>query len=309
MGLVSSRITTAMVQRNVLADLNRVSERLTRTQMKSASGKEISRPSDDPFNASRAMALRQDVAATDQHVRNVQDAQGWQEASEQALAGITDGLERARDLFVQGASDSADQTARNSVAAEILQLIEGIKQDANATYRGAYVFAGAKTSAPPYVAGADDVYKGDQAGLAPAVPGIVREIGPGVSMAINIVGEEVLGSGQGVDNKLLATLRNAVDHLAAGDGDALRTDLQALDVNFETLLEVRARNGARTNRLDSALDRLGQVKDATVEQLSGVEDADIAKTLIELSSQTAAYQSALRSGATIIQSSLMDFLR
>jgi flagellar hook-associated protein 3 FlgL len=307
---MSTRITTSMVQRNVLSDLNAVSERLTRAQMKAASGREISRPSDDPFNASRAMALRQDVAASDQHTRNVQDAQGWQEASEQSMGSMTDSLQRARDLIVQGASDSADQTARDAVAAELKQLIEGIKQDANATYRGNYIFSGAKTDVPPYVAGPDDVYKGDQAGLDPALPGIIREIGPSVQMTINVVGEEILGSGQGADTKLLATLRDAVDHLSPpSNSNALRNDLKGIDANLEKLLEVRARNGARQNRLDSALDRLGQVKQSTVAQLSGVEDADIAKTLIELNSQTAAYQSALRSGAAIVQSSLMDFLR
>ena len=39
------------------------------------------------------------------------------------------------------------------------------------------------------------------------------------------------------------------------------------------------------------------------------EDADIAQTLIELSSQQAAYQAALKAGASIVQNSLMDFLR
>jgi flagellar hook-associated protein 3 FlgL len=306
---MSMRITTSMVQRNVLSDLNAVSARLTHSQMKAASGKEISKPSDDPFNASRAMALRQDMAGTQQYQRNVQDAQGWQNAAEVSMGGITDSLQRARDLLVQGASDSSDQTARDSISAELKQLIEGIKQDANASYRGSYIFSGAKTGAPPYVAGADDTYKGDQAGLDPAVPGIIREIGPGVQMTINVVGDEILGSGQGADSKLLATLRDATDHLAAGDSNGLRLDLKGLDANLDKLLEVRAHNGARQNRLDGALDRLGQVEQATLTQLSGVEDADIAKTLIDLSSQTAAYQSALRSGASIVQSSLMDFLR
>ena len=55
---MSTRITTSMVQRNVLADLNSVAAKLTRSQEKAASGKEISRPSDDPFHASQAMGLR-----------------------------------------------------------------------------------------------------------------------------------------------------------------------------------------------------------------------------------------------------------
>jgi flagellar hook-associated protein 3 FlgL len=305
---VSYRITTSMVQRNVLSDLNAVSNKLIAAQLKASSGKEINKPSDDPYNASRAMALRTDQAANAQYQRNVQDAQAWQDATETALGSITDSMQAARDLLVQGGSDSADQAARNAAADQLEQLLAGIKQDANATYRGAYLFSGTKTATAPYTAGADDTYKGDQAGLDPALPGIVRQIGPGVSMTINTVGDEVLGSGS--DTKLLGTLRSAIAHLRAGDGASVRTtDLDQLDTNFDTVLEVRARNGARTNRLDGALDRLGQIEDSTRDQLSKVEDADIAKTLIELNSQTAAYQSALRSGASIVQSSLMDFLR
>jgi flagellar hook-associated protein 3 FlgL len=306
---VSTRITTSMVQRNVLSDLNAVSDKLVKAQLKASSGKEITKPSDDPYATSRAMALRQDQAANAQYQRNAQDGQGWQDATEQALSSMTDALQRARDLFVQGASDTSDATSREAVAGELEQLLDGIKQDANTTYRGAYVFSGAKTATAPYATGADDAYKGDQAGFDPAVPGIVRQIGPGVSMTINTVGEELLGSGQG-DTKVLAVLRNAIAHLRGGDAASLRsTDLTQLDDGIDTLLEVRARNGARTTRLDSALDRLGQIEDSTRAQLSNVEDADIAKTLIELSSQTAAYQSALKSGANIVQSSLMDFLR
>ena len=47
------RITTSMVQRNVLADLNTLSSKLAETQAKAASGKEITRPSDDPFGTGR----------------------------------------------------------------------------------------------------------------------------------------------------------------------------------------------------------------------------------------------------------------
>jgi flagellar hook-associated protein 3 FlgL len=306
------RITTSMVQRNVLADLNRISAQLTRTQMKSASGKEISRPSDDPFETSRAMALRQSLAATQQHQRNVEDAIGWQNAAEQALNSITEGAERAKELLVLGGSDTADQTSREAIAAELEQIIEGMKENANFTYRGSYVFSGSLTTTRPYEPGAaDDGYHGDDAGFAAGVPGIVREIGPGVTMTINTVGHEALGRGQAAgDDQLLDVLRDAVDHLRAGDGASVRgTDLTRLDANLDGLLEVRAANGARTGRLETALSRLDEVEESTLGQLSKTEDADIAETLIQLSSQTAAYQAALAAGANIVQSSLMDFLR
>lgn len=307
---MSMRITNGMVTRNVLASLNDVSDKLVRAQQKAASGKEITRPSDDPFNASRAMALRQGMSATQQYKRNIEDAAGWSEATEQALAQITDVVQRARDLLVQGGTDAADATSRDSIAAELRQIIESVKETASATYRGSYLFSGADVNDRPYLPGADDSYYGDLGGFAPGVPGIVREIGPGVTMTVNTVGEELLGRGQAVgDNKLLHVLRDAVDDLTARDGPAIRTDLGRLDTQLESLLEVRAANGARGNRLDAALTRLDEVEESQLRQLTNTESADIAKVLIELNSQTAAYQSALRAGASIVQSSLMDFLR
>jgi flagellar hook-associated protein 3 FlgL len=308
---VTMRITTSMLQRNVLADLNSVSDKLSKLQMKSASGKEISRPSDDPYHAARAMALRQSLEGNRQYQRNVQDAQGWATMTEDGLDDITSNVALARDLLVQASTDSSDPAARQAIAAQMGQLIEAIKQGAAKTYNGSYVFAGSETSVRPYVAGADDTYHGNEGGFNPAVVGIVREIGPGVTMTINIVGHTVLGEGQGAnDNKLLDVLRDSIDHLRAGDGVALRgTDLSRLDTNLDNLLDTWAGNGARANRLESALTRLDEVEETTIKQLSDTEDADIAKTIIELNSQQAAYQAALRAGASIVQASLMDFLR
>ena len=308
---MSNRITHGMMSRNVLADLNAVSTRLSKTQQKIASNKEISRPSDDPFDASRAMALRQSLAATRQQQRNAEDATGWQDATEQTLGQVTDLVHRARELIVRGATDSSDAQDRVSIATELEQIIESVKQNANATYRGSYLFAGSKTDTVPYQQGAVDAYAGDEAGLDPLIPGVLREIGPGVTMPINTVAREFLGDGRAAgDGKLLDTLRSAVDALRADDAATLRdTELGNLDENLDTLLEVRARNGARTNRLDSALSRLSEVEESTVKQLSQTEDADIAKTLIDFNSQQAAYQSALRAGASLVQASLLDFLR
>jgi flagellar hook-associated protein 3 FlgL len=307
---MSNRITHGMMQRNVLADLNAVSTRLSKTQGKIASNREITRPSDDPFEASRAMALRQSLAATRQHQRNAQDAQGWQEATEQALGQITDLMHRARELVVRGATDSADAADRLSIATELEQIIESVKQNANATYRGSYLFSGTMTHTLPYQQGAVDAYACDEAGLDPLVPGVLREIGPGVTMPVNTVGREFLGDGQAAgDGKLLNTLRDIVDHLNADDGAALRTDGTALQGHVDTLLGVRARNGAQTNRLEAATTRLDQISGALTTQLSNTEDADIAKTIIEFNSQSAAYQASLRAGANLVQASLMDFLR
>ena len=86
------RITTSMIQRNVLSDLNTLSEKMARTQSKASSGKEITRPSDDPFNTARAMGLRQTMDANNQYSRNIDDAMGWQ---------ARDGIGERRDRAIQ----------------------------------------------------------------------------------------------------------------------------------------------------------------------------------------------------------------
>jgi flagellar hook-associated protein 3 FlgL len=304
-----------MVQRNILADLNAVNAKLSKTQQQAASGRSINRPSDNPYGTARALSLQNSLSGNQQYQANITDARGWQDATEAALSSITQYVQRAQSLLVQGSADTADQTSRDAAADEIDQIIEGIKTDANSTYNGAYVFGGTATSAPPYTMGADDTYKGDLGGSDPAVPGVLREIGPGVTLSINSVGVDFLGNGQPAgggtpDDKLLDVLRDVSQHLRAGDGASLRgTDMTRLDANLDDVLAVRARNGAQSNRLDAAMSRLQDLETATTKQLSDTQDADFTQTIMNLNTQSAAYQAALRAGATIIQSSLMDFLK
>ena len=139
----------------------------------------------------------------------------------------------------------------------------------------------------------------------------MREIGPGVTMTINTVARRDPRRRPGGRRRQAAEL--AARHLRppkANDGAALRGgDRTALQDHVDKLLGVRARNGAQTNRLEAATRASTRSAGALTNQLSNTEDADIAKTLIQFNSQSAAYQAALRAGANIVQSSLMDFLR
>jgi flagellar hook-associated protein 3 FlgL len=306
---MSGRITSMMISRSVLADLNDVSSRLAKTQQKMSSGKEITRPSDNPYGTSRALTLQSDLDGTQQYQRNIGEAVAWQNITDAALSKINDAVQRARELVVGAASDSAGQAARTADAQEIDQLIETIKGEMNANYGGSYVFSGTATNAKPYVLGTpvNDAYAGDAGTVA-------REIGPGVSVTINTIGRTVLGDGQASgDNKLLDVLRDITDDLRGGttaNANNLRgTDLQRLDANLAALTQARATVGATTNRLEAADARLQEVEETTTKLLSDVEDADMAKTFIDYSMQQNVYQSALRAGSNIIQQSLLDFLR
>jgi flagellar hook-associated protein 3 FlgL len=294
-----TRITQNMISRNLLSDLHTTTERLARTQQKMSSGKELTRPSDDPFAVSRALQFRGDLAANRQHQRNVAEAEAWQDVTDTSLGQMGDMVLRARELVVRGATGSAGQTSRDAIATEIEQLIDSLKTVANAQYAGRYVFAGSETLTAPYQLGASDAYAGNTAAIR-------REIGPNVQIDLNVSGRSVLGDGS---SGLIATLRTVVADLRAGDTAALQGgDLAAIDAGHETIVTARATVGARANRLESAAARLADVEDTSSRLLSETEDADMAKTLIDFSMQQAVYQSALKAGANVIQPSLMDFL-
>jgi len=298
------RITSQMTARNTLRDLQGNLESLAELQRKMSSGKQITRPSDDPYGASRALELRGEIGGLQQYERNVDDGTAWLDASDTALGKIGDAVQRIRELLVRVSTDSAGPRAREAAAAEIDQLIETVKQEANVQYAGRYIFSGTATDRTPYELMGADVFGGN-------ADAVNREIGPKVELTVNTDISQLLGNGQAAgDDLLLNTLRDIADDLRAGDGERLRgTDIQRLDANFDRLNSIRADVGARTNRMEIAAGRLASLEQNSIRLLSDVEDADAPKTLIEYTTQQAAYNMALRAGANVVQNSLMDFLR
>jgi flagellar hook-associated protein 3 FlgL len=309
---MSTRITSSMMTRSLLSDINDVAARQDATRRQMSSGKQITKPSDDPYATARAMSLRTDLSGIKQHERNVQEAQSWMTVTDTTLSSITDLAQHARELVVQGATDTLPQTSRNAIADQIDQIVAGMKQEANSTYDGRYVLAGSRTNTKPYDATVqttsagttpNDTYVGDAASQ-------LREIGPGVTLAVNARGDEILGGSPGASGNMLGVLRDIATHLRAGDTQSLgNDDIKALDGQIDNVLAVQARVGAGMNRLETASSRLAQIEESATSMLSNTEDADMAKVLTDYSTQQAVYQSALQAGARIVQTSLLDFLR
>jgi flagellar hook-associated protein 3 FlgL len=131
----------------------------------------------------------------------------------------------------------------------------------------------------------------------------VRQIGPGVSVQVNVTADDVLSG-------LIPALRAISSHLASDDGTSLQTtDLKALDAGLDTVTTARSQVGAATNRVAAAGQRLDDLHDVTTTFLSNTENADLPQALTDLSAQQNALSAALRGGSTLIQQSLMDFLR
>ena len=64
-----------------------------------------------------------------------------------------------------------------------------------------------------------------------------------------------------------------------------------------------------TDQLQTAMSRIESLQGSITASLSNTEDANIAETSIAYSNEQAAYEAALRAGASIVQESLLQFLQ
>jgi flagellar hook-associated protein 3 FlgL len=294
-----SRITALTMSRNVLADINATNERLRKAQEQLSSGKLLNRPSDDPSEVARAIQLRTDIEATQQFQQNASEATGWTDVTDSALSSVADALLRVRELTVQGANGSAGPESHQAIAEELKSLIDTVKTAGNASYGGRFVFAGTQTNAQPYQMGANDAYAGDD-------ETVLRQIGPGVTVSVNVSGRDAIGDDT---SGILGTMRTILAATQAGNAQGLSNSLSALDIRLDELNAVRSKVGATANRVAVATSRLAEYEGTALKLLNDTESIDLAKTMIEFNVHQSAMQAGLKAGAEIIQASLIDFLR
>lgn len=301
------RVTQQMTASNLMANINQSLDRIDTTQQELSTGKKINQPSDNPYGTSLALQLNNQLGNLNSYSNNVTDGTGWAQAGNAALSDITNAVQRVRELVVQASNGTQSQADMSADAAEVGQLIDQIKQDANTQYNGQYIFSGAATGTSPYQAGSGDAYAGDNGQ-------VTRQIGPNSTLAVNANLSSVLGTGQTVsgqpagDNKLLNTLRNISDAMQSGSAGSLSSSLGQLDTNLGSLTGVTADLGATTDRLQMAASRIQSLQASASQSLSDVQDADMAQTEVDFSTEQAALTAALQAGAHIVQQSLMNFL-
>ncbi|MBV9606559.1 MAG: flagellar hook-associated protein FlgL [Solirubrobacterales bacterium] len=302
------RITQQMTTQTLLANINQSLTQLDNTQEELSTGKKINQPSDNPYGTGLALQLNNQLANLTSYSNNVTDGTGWTTAGNAALTDITNSVQRIRELTVQAANGTQTQSDMSADADEVNQLIDQIKQDANTQYNGQYIFSGSATTTAPYQSGSNDAYAGNTGQ-------VTRTIGPNTSLAVNANLSSVLGTGQTVagqpagDGQLLNTLRNIADDMQSGNSNALSaTDLKQLDANMGSLNGLTANLGATTDRLQMAASRIQTLQASDTQSLSDTQDADMAQTEVNYSTEQAALTAALQAGAHIVQQSLMNFL-
>lgn len=303
---MTERITPAIVTSRTLSDLNSSLAALERTTNELSSGNTILEPSDNPYGASQVIDLQSQLEGLSGYESEAQSGISWESTASSAMTNIGEVTQRVRELLVEGANGTYNKNDLETMALQVEQLTESVKQDANTQYAGEYVFSGTATTTAPYENGANDEYKGNGESVS-------RVVGPSASVTVTTNISTLLGSGEAAeDGKLLDTLRTIVKNMregAPGQAQLGTTDLQKLDSNIETLTQLQAVSGSATDQLRTALDRNEQLQTTITAALANTDATNIPAASVQYANEQAAYEAALRASATIVQESLLNFLQ
>ena len=296
MGLSDFRVPNQMLVSNSLASLQTTFGKLADLQDQAASGKKLRKPSDAPADIVPAMRLHSNLNRNDQYMRNIEDANAWLGAADNAITNTVEQLHRVRDLVVLARNASSDATARQGIASEIETLRQSIIGIANSQYAGRPIFGGTASGAFAYDS------SGNYVGISATVE---RTIAPGQRVQVNVNGEDVFGTPGSDIFTTLAQVAAAIQSNQAGL-DTLAAQLDAQINNVEISQGVV---GSRFKRVEDMKTQNTADSLTMRTSLTGIEDIDLAEILTKLNAQQVAYEAALTATAKAITPSLVDFLR
>ena len=140
------RITNSMMTANTKANINTNKVNADKLNTMTASGQKITRPSDDPVVAIRAMRLNTSLTELEQYYgKNIPDADAWFTDTETALTQTDDVLSSIREKLNQASSQENVTSNVKDILEELKQLKDQVYAIGNADSAGRTVFTGYRT--------------------------------------------------------------------------------------------------------------------------------------------------------------------
>lgn len=264
-----------------------------------STGKKLLIPSDDAVGYQRLQLITRANADGVQDAANVKLAQSVLQQAGTAMTQITDQLQRASELVIQGKTGTNSASAREAIATELEGILASIVSLANATdARGASLFGGKDDGAAVTLDAAGGLrFAGGKASPMP--------IGDGQAVEANVNASTFLSTADGDLGSALTDIAAALragEEIPAGASDAL-------DAIADQSIATQASLGARAARVDIQAAQIGTAAADREIARSGIEDVDPTAAITELQKTMTILQATQASFSKLSGLSLFDYLR
>jgi len=260
-------------------------DRLAQSVERVASGIRINRGADDAAGLAISEAIRSDIRALRQAIRNANDGISLINVAEGALNEQSGILIRLRELSSQAATGTVGDTERATIELEFNALRSEIDRIANTTE-----FNGQKLVDGSLASGATNQ--------------ILIQIGidSSANSRINLNTE--------VDLTAITASSLAIDVLSVSTADAALTALDSINSAIATVTAGRGKVGAVQNRLVRSIANLGVTVENLTAAESSIRDADIAEEIALLTRNQILVQAATNmvGQANLIPQSVLQLL-
>lgn len=301
------RVTQSMLSNNMLRNLSKSYQNMGKYQDQLATQKKINRPSDDPVVAMKGIQYRTQLVEVEQYQRNMNDVYNWLENSEDALEKAGSSVQRINELVTGMANGSMTNSDRLKAESEIEEIKKHLVSIANTKVADKYLFGGTNTTQEPLsydAVNGTTTYNGNSE--------IVQiEVSPGVKLPVNTLATDIFHNASGTGliqeiEKLQATVK---DPNLGEDDPNLQGYLTTLQNSLDQISASRSKIGATMNRAELVETRLSSNEIIATKMISDNEDIDIEEVIMKFKTQESVHRAALSVGSSIIQPTLVDFMR
>ena len=262
---------------------------------------------ENPIDGTKIMKYNKELGQLGDWSKNIASAKDELSQSYDTLGQVEENLQRINELTLEAANSFNSPESFNAIRDEIIQRTQAIAQLANTKYQDKYIFAGGNTSSIPYAL--DDDLNVTYSGTAQDGDWERNiEISEGVTIPLNVNGEQVFGDENG---GIFATLKQLTDALEGPDVDVkeINACLDPIQAGIKNVTAAQGTISSRVQRLDATKSINESLSLGLTEMKSNIQDTDLAEASTALIMYQTALQASLQAGASIMQqASLLNYI-
>lgn len=325
---ITENMMTTMYNRNLQRNISE----LASSNLKLASKRQYNHVSQDPAASSKAFAVRDQIARSEEHIQTVKNATGELDTTDANIQTLNSILESVYGTATK-AGGATGQDDLDAIAQELGGLKEEILQTMNAKYGDKFLFSGSANKEPPFTLdgsgrllfngkAVDDYDPDDPATHFDENKPVYLDIGfgtfatgtntAGTGIRISTSGVDVLGYGKdekGRPNNLYSLISKVEDQLKSGDKTGAMDTLDHMKDKQSNISIATSELGTRQKLLERSQSRLEAGLVNLQASQKNLEAVNIETEAINNKSAETAWMVTLQLGSTIIPPSIFDFMK